>query len=205
MIYLYSSNRLEVLAEKLAEGIGKRGNASPHDHVRPSTTANHERPETFKIRDSQINAGGGFSVFTPDIVVVQSQGMERWVKLQIAQYNGVSANIECPFPKAFLMACLEKSVGTPEQNLFSRQALIWRIYGLLGDDTFLSDPEFEPLMRYIGEGRQDLKRYQLSEKLGGLFDQYLTFRPAPSWPGRDMGRIKSHFPIPFYFNLPIGM
>ena len=174
MIYLYSSNRLEVLAEKLAEGIGERR----------KTYDNDSRP---------------LSPFTPDIVVVQSQGMERWVKLQIAEYNGVCANIACPFPKAFLMECLEKSVGTPGQNFFSRQALIWRIYGLLGDDAFLCDPEFEPLMRYIGEGRQDLKRYQLSEKLGGLFDQYITFRPATlmAWSGYGPDQIPFSDPILF--------
>ncbi len=95
MIYLYSSNRLEYLANQLADTLNSKNNSLDK-----------------KNSDAEP--------FSPDIVVVQSQGMERWLKLQIAQHNTICANLFCPFPKAFIMQCLEKTTGVPENNLFSR-------------------------------------------------------------------------------------
>ena len=66
---LYTSNRLEVLAERLAE----------NTHVEPLS-----------------------SPFEPEIILVQSRGMERWLALQLARRKGISANIHFPFPNAFL-------------------------------------------------------------------------------------------------------
>ena len=39
------------------------------------------------------------SIFDADIIVVQSKGMERWLKLQLASKIGICGNIKCPFPK----------------------------------------------------------------------------------------------------------
>ena len=40
--------------------------------------------------------------FTPEIIVVQSRGMERWISMELARLNGVSANCSFPFPNAIL-------------------------------------------------------------------------------------------------------
>jgi exodeoxyribonuclease V gamma subunit len=40
--------------------------------------------------------------FTPEIIVVQSRGMERWISMALAGLNGISANCSFPFPNAFL-------------------------------------------------------------------------------------------------------
>ena len=35
--------------------------------------------------------------FTPEIIVVQSRGMERWISMELARLNGISANCFFPF------------------------------------------------------------------------------------------------------------
>ncbi len=41
------------------------------------------------------------SPLTPEILVVQSQGMQRWLSLELARLHGVCANVSFPFPNAF--------------------------------------------------------------------------------------------------------
>ena len=139
MLKFYTSNRLEVLAAKLAE---------------------------------QMTGGDWHQ---PDTVLVQSAGMERWINLQLASQRGVSANIEFPFPKSFLIKTLRQSVGLPKQDPFDKELMAWRIYRLLL--TLEETPEFSALKSYVAEGDQKLKRVQLSERIADLFDQYLVFRP----------------------------
>jgi len=61
---LYTSNRLEILAEQLATVLSTPL-ASPME---------------------------------PEIIVVQSQGMERWVSMELARHFGICANTKFPFP-----------------------------------------------------------------------------------------------------------
>ena len=121
----------------------------------------------------QMNAGSNWH--QKDIILVQSAGMERWVNLHLASRHGVSANIEFPFPKSFLIQVLRQSVGLPSQDPFDKELLAWRIYRLLL--TLEGSTEFSALKAYVAEGDTKLKRFQLSERIADLFDQYLVFRP----------------------------
>jgi len=46
-----------------------------------------------------------------------------------------------------------------------------------GTAKLIEEPAFEPLRIYLESGRSDLKRFQLSQRIADLFDQYLLFRP----------------------------
>ncbi|HIC86523.1 MAG TPA: hypothetical protein EYP06_09555, partial [Desulfobacterales bacterium] len=63
-LHLHSSNRLELLAARLAEVL-----ASPLA-----------------------------SPLSPEIIVVQSRGMETWLRMELARHLGISANLVFPFP-----------------------------------------------------------------------------------------------------------
>jgi exodeoxyribonuclease V gamma subunit len=41
------------------------------------------------------------SAMQPELIIVQSQGMARWLKLELANQQGICANCSFPFPKAF--------------------------------------------------------------------------------------------------------
>jgi len=114
--------------------------------------------------------------FQPDIVMVQSKGMEHWLRLEISARNGICAQIEFPFPKAFAYDLFAHVAEIPEEPLYDPDIMMWRIMHLL--PVLLDKPAFAPLCGYINGENADLKRYQLAQKIAVLFDQYLIYRPG---------------------------
>ena len=47
------------------------------------------------------------SPLAPEVIVVQSRGMARWLSLQIAQISKICMNYEFPFPRAFIGRTLQ--------------------------------------------------------------------------------------------------
>jgi exodeoxyribonuclease V gamma subunit len=142
MLKLHTSNRLETLAQSLAETI-----RSP-------------------LR----------SPFEPERIVVQSQGMARWLKLQLAQHQGICSNCQFPFPQAFTYEEFRSVLpGLPEEAVYEPDLLVWRIMKQL--PQLLNQPGFEGLKNYLVDEPDSRKLYQLAERIGYLFDQYLVFRP----------------------------
>jgi exodeoxyribonuclease V gamma subunit len=116
------------------------------------------------------------SPLAPEIIVVQSRGMERWITMELARRNGICANVEFPFPNAFLESVFRSISETPDGlSAFDPQVLAFRIMAILPD--FLDRPDFTELRAYLAEDRHQLKLFQLAGKLSGLFDQYAVFRP----------------------------
>src|SRR5205085_2868857 len=104
---LHTSNRLEQLADHLAELI-----ANP-------------------LR----------SALLPEIIVVQSDGMRRWLEQQIAERHGICSNVQFPFPQKFFQDLLQSVF--PEAaatKVFNREVMTWRIMEQL--PRFASRPEF---------------------------------------------------------------
>ncbi len=123
------------------------------------------------------------SPLQPEVILVQSRGMERWVSLQLATKLGICANVRFPFPNAFLDEIFART-GLRAQPMGRRAGLsdpyhpgplTWRIMKKLAQS--LPRPEFVPLQRYLQEPGRDLKRFQLAARLADLFDQYLLYRP----------------------------
>ncbi len=122
------------------------------------------------------------SPLEPQTVLVQSQGMQRWVSLQLADRLGVCMNCAFPFPRAFLAQALAGVVPAGEAT-FSAPELAWQIYDAL--PRLVGEPAFTPVRRYLADD-DPVKRYQLAARLAGLFDQYLAYRPRllVEWEGR---------------------
>ncbi len=116
------------------------------------------------------------SPFTPEIVVVQSKGMDRWVSMQLARHHGISANCRFPFPNAFVHELFRKMhEEVPEVSLYEPPYLTWKIMEVL--PGLLREPPFENLKLYLGEGPRDLRHLQLSSSIAEIFDQYVLYRP----------------------------
>ena len=135
MINLYTSNRMEVLVNRLAGNI--------NDNMDP---------------------------FARPAIVVQSKGMQRWVSLRLAEQLGVVANIDFPFPRAFILGVLRECTDLRGQDPFSVESMAWRIYA--ADRSILP----EKVREYV-EG-SPLKAYQLAMRLANLFSDYMQYRPA---------------------------
>ena len=115
--------------------------------------------------------------FTPEVVVIQSRGMERWLALEIARYTGIAANLNFPFPEAFLRTVFEKILPeVPDETPFRREAMVLGVYALL-PGLMSADPSFDPIRAYLREDDRGAKRIQLAEQIAHLFDQYIVFRP----------------------------
>jgi len=111
-----------------------------------------------------------------EIIVVQSRGMERWVSMQLAERHGVCANYRFPFPNAFIQEIFGEVLDCmPDRSVFDPDVMTWRIMKALS--SLIEEPAFETLRIYFDSGGSDLKRFQLSQRIADLFDQYLLFRP----------------------------
>src|SRR5258708_4656652 len=86
----------------------------------------------------------------PEIIVVQSLGMRRWLSFQIASHLGIAMNCEFPFFGEFAQRVFRAALPAelPTGGAFTREALLWRT--LAAFPAFLSQSGFEPLRRYIG-------------------------------------------------------
>ncbi len=116
------------------------------------------------------------NALNPEVIVVQSRGMERWISLELARQNGISANCDFPFPNVFLEDIFRKIIpNLPEASLFDPHVLTFRIMKILPE--LLNKPDFQNLKAYLRDDASNLKRYQLSGKIADFFDQYLVFRP----------------------------
>ena len=116
------------------------------------------------------------SPFDQETIVVQSKGMERWICLQLAERHGICSNCRFPFPNTFVHEIFQSVLkNIPRPSLFDPQVMTWRVMKAL--PSLIEDPAFEALRIYLESGRSDLKRFQLSQRIADLFDQYLLFRP----------------------------
>ena len=121
-----------------------------------------------------------------ELVVVQSQGMRRWLQLELARRHGCSASLRLPFPARFCRDVADLiTPGAPAapplggrfatgDDPFDRDVMTWRILGLLEDGLTEADP-YAPLRRFCAGGARH--RLGLAERIAGAFDDYLLYRP----------------------------
>lgn len=113
-----------------------------------------------------------------EIIVVQSQGMERWIAMQLAQRLGVWANSEFPFPETMLWRIFKDILGysRSEQFKFNRETLLWMFMTILPQFLTTQPAAATELHNYL-QDQPSIKYYQLSTQLADSFDQYLIYRP----------------------------
>ncbi|HPD61209.1 MAG TPA: exodeoxyribonuclease V subunit gamma [Thermodesulfobacteriota bacterium] len=114
--------------------------------------------------------------FKKEVILVQSQGMARWISMELARYHGICANCRFPFPNTMIDEIFRNFFPDfSEDSPFQPKIMAWKIMKLL--PTCLKQPDFEILHAYVGNERDSLKCYQISEQIAYTFDQYLVFRP----------------------------
>lgn len=111
--------------------------------------------------------------FRPETVIVQSQGMGRWLTLELARHTGIAAHLDYVLPASFAWRLMREVLGhLPERSRFAPEIMSWRLMAMLPG---LTEPPFEPLQRYLEGG--EAAAFELAGKVADVFDQYLVFRP----------------------------
>src|SRR5690606_17927670 len=108
----------------------------------------------------------------PHFIVTQTMGMNNWLKIQIADHLGITANCQFLKPNDIINQVYFLLDG-PRENMLSADSLQWLLFGLLNDTGFKIR---YPLIAQYYEGQEDIKRMALAEKLADLFDQYQIYR-----------------------------
>ncbi len=130
--------------------------------------------------------GTSKNIFLQDIIITQTEGMNHWLCLELAQEAGIFANFKFQKPNNFINDVFRMAGLGYEKSFASHQAR-WALYFILGEPEFKQ--HFPKIAEYFTfkstnrEGEESLKddtfkRMQLAIKMADLFDQYLLYREA---------------------------
>ncbi|SNS53312.1 exodeoxyribonuclease V subunit gamma [Pseudomonas segetis] len=107
-------------------------------------------------------------------VVVPSQGMGRWLTLELARKQGIAMQLDVQLPAKFVWDLSRLALGQlPEQSAFSPTTLSWRLYDWLCEAEHLA---LAPRLAHYLEGGDERRRLSLAAKIADVFDQYLLYR-----------------------------
>jgi exodeoxyribonuclease V gamma subunit len=116
------------------------------------------------------------SPLAPEIIVVQSRGMQRWLSMELALSSGVCANVWWPFPNAFVLDMFSRILpGFTQPALFEKDAMTLRIMDCL--PGLLGQGGFSRIRDYLQGDTAGMKLYQFSAMMASIYDQYVIFRP----------------------------
>jgi exodeoxyribonuclease V gamma subunit len=117
------------------------------------------------------------SVLAPQTLIVGHLGMKRWLVQFLAEQRWpglprISANLDMLLPSEWLDTLAQQVLQTEAIAIapYRRAALRWRIYALL---PALDAPE---VARYLEGDDAARRRFQLADRLAGLYGQYLVYR-----------------------------
>lgn len=114
--------------------------------------------------------------FESDIVITQSVAMESYLNKILALDNTIAINVEYIQPRNFILKILKLCDIDINENRFSKDILVWKIYRLL--PILEKNAIYAPLKNYVESDleRIDFRRYQLSKIIADIFDNYVAYR-----------------------------
>jgi exodeoxyribonuclease V gamma subunit len=122
--------------------------------------------------------------FNQEAVVVPGRGMGVWLSMELSRHLGVWAT-PLVYPRAFVEDVARRVLGQHALGAepLSEELIEWAIRAVL--PGLLREPDFEGLARYLERDPHGVRLSELSQRLAGVFDQYLTYRPewARVWEG----------------------
>ena len=112
------------------------------------------------------------SVLQPEIIVVPTYAMARWLNLQLARDLGIAANIDYPSPSTWIWDLIsDKNALLP----YHRDNLQWKLFEIL--PSMLRQKSFETLEQYINQATDEVPLWQLCGQIASNFESYLKYRP----------------------------
>ena len=132
------------------------------------------------MAELHFKAHSSNDLLAPEVVLVQSYGMGRWIKVKLAELQSISANIHCVLPASFIWNLVKIAFpNIPPLSPYDREVLAWRIARIL--PRLAQDPTYSAIRQYISANfsaeQYGDKLHQLSTKIASVFDSYLVYRP----------------------------
>lgn len=135
--------------------------------------------------------------FTPDVVLVPTRGVERWVAQRLSHRlgagpggDGICANVRFSSPARAVSDVLARVLGTsPDEDPWAPERVAWHVLGVLDDAH--GDPLLATPVGHLGDPHDDVRqgrRLRLAQRLAGLLSSYDAQRPdvVRAWAhGRD--------------------
>lgn len=111
-----------------------------------------------------------------ETVLVQSNGMAEWFKMELAAAQGICASTRVELPARFIWRAYRAVLGRgtlPALAPLDKLPLTWRL--MQGLPHLAALPGFEPVNGFLAGGDAS-RRLQLAQRLADLFDQYQVYR-----------------------------
>lgn len=110
-------------------------------------------------------------IFQKEFLIVQTEGMSKWISVKAAEKNQIFANFEFLSPNSLLYELFQLA-GIKNHGLYETINLKWIIYKIIGSEEFKN--KFSKTYQYFENDR--IKKLQLATKIADLFDQYVIYR-----------------------------
>lgn len=127
-----------------------------------------------------------------ETVLVQSNGIAQWLKINLAEAKGIAAMLNVTLPARFVWKAYRAVLGDriPKESPFDKDRLSWRIMRILPELVAANEGGvFTALANYLHAGPatqasnqasnehdDQRKLFQLSQRIADLFDQYQNYR-----------------------------
>jgi exodeoxyribonuclease V gamma subunit len=111
-------------------------------------------------------------VFHRPYIITQTEGINSWLRIRIAEDLGIASNISFLGPTD-IISLVYKIVCGKKMPPLSVSQLQWIIYDILGKEHFIK--KFPAISGYYEN--HEAKRLSLAMKVADLFDQYQIYRP----------------------------
>ena len=113
--------------------------------------------------------------FDPEYFLIQSQGMERMLSQRLSERFTSWCNYEYMLPTRFFALMADRLGVEPGPEDYAREKLCWHLENIL---RTVGGEQFAVLKAYVAADSNGMKRYQLSQQLAYVFDQYQIMRLA---------------------------
>ncbi|MFM6993425.1 MAG: exodeoxyribonuclease V subunit gamma, partial [Rhodoferax sp.] len=111
-----------------------------------------------------------------EVILVQSNGMAEWLKMELARRGGVCAATRVELPSRFLWRTYRQVLGAqavPSESPLDKLPMAWRLMALL--PGLLAEPVFAPVAGFLQDD-DPARLLQLCNQLADLYDQYQNYR-----------------------------
>jgi exodeoxyribonuclease V gamma subunit len=156
--------------------------------------------ELLAARLAEVLAERPADPMTPEWVAVPSDGMRRWLPLELARHlgtsgptagDGVAANFTFPFPGSLRVEVLNADRDASASDPWQVDRLVWTVLGTIARHRN------DPALAALAQLPPGASLYSKARRVADVFDRYHVHRPAMvlAWSnGRDVDGVGRQLP-----------